>query len=90
MANADLGSLAQNAGANPAPAKSMAELSEDLARQMTALVHHEAPKAPDRHWSWKQILPAAALPSAVSGFVKSAMDRAGARSLGRATAAWPA
>jgi hypothetical protein len=90
MANADLGSLAQNAGANPAAPKSRAERTGDLARQMTALVHHEAPKATDRHWSWKQILLAAALPGAVSGFVKAAMDRAGGRSFGRATGAWPA
>jgi hypothetical protein len=41
MANADLGSRAQHAEAPPAAQKSMAELSGDLARQMTALVHHE-------------------------------------------------
>jgi hypothetical protein len=41
MANTDLGSRVQNAGSNPAAQKSVAELSGDLARQMTALVHHE-------------------------------------------------
>jgi hypothetical protein len=41
MANADLGSPVQNARPTPAAQKSMAELGGDLARQMTALVHHE-------------------------------------------------
>jgi hypothetical protein len=56
------------------------------------LVAHEdeAPKATDRHRTWKQVLPAAALQGAVFGFVKAAMDRAGARSFERATGAWPA
>ena len=40
MANSDLDPRAQY-GTPPAAQKSMAELSGDLARQMTALVHHE-------------------------------------------------
>lgn len=41
MANSDLESRAPYAGDKPAAEKSMAELGGDLARQMTALVHHE-------------------------------------------------
>jgi hypothetical protein len=56
------------------------------------LVAHEekAPKATDRNRTWRQVLPAAALQGAVFGFVKAAMDRAGARGFERATGAWPA
>jgi hypothetical protein len=50
----------------------------------------EAPQPTDRHRTWKQVLPAAALQGAVFGFVKAAMDRAGTRSFERATGAWPA
>jgi hypothetical protein len=41
MANSDLGSRAQYPAGTPASEKSMAELGGDLARQVTALVHHE-------------------------------------------------
>jgi hypothetical protein len=56
------------------------------------LVAHEdhPPKVADRHRTWRELLPAAALQGAVFGFVKAAMDRAGARAFERATGAWPA
>jgi hypothetical protein len=55
------------------------------------LAHEEeAPKATDRQRSWRQVLPAAALQGAIFGFVKAAVDRAGARGFERATGAWPA
>jgi hypothetical protein len=41
MENADLDTRARNVGGTPVAQKSMAELGGDLARQMTALVHHE-------------------------------------------------
>jgi Protein of unknown function (DUF4235) len=56
------------------------------------LVGHEeqAPKATDRHRTWREVLPAAALQGAVFGLVKAAVDRAGAKGFERATGAWPA
>lgn len=50
----------------------------------------EAPRATDRDRTWWEVLPAAALQGAVFGFVKAAVDRAGARGFERATGAWPA
>jgi hypothetical protein len=61
-------------------------------KRIWKLVAHteEAPKATDRHRTWAEVLPAAALQGAVFGFVKAAMDRASARGFERATGAWPA
>jgi predicted metal-dependent enzyme (double-stranded beta helix superfamily) len=49
----------------------------------------EAPSATDRHFSWQQVLLAAAAQGAVFGVVKAATDRAGAVGYRKATGAWP-
>ncbi len=58
---------------------------------MWKLVAHEdeAPEATDRARGWMEVLPAAALQGAVFGFVKAAVDRAGAAGFERATGTWP-
>jgi hypothetical protein len=67
-------------------------LASAIFKRAWKLVAHEeeAPKATDRTRTWREVLPAAALQGAVFGFVKAAMDRAGARGFERATGAWPA
>jgi hypothetical protein len=49
----------------------------------------EAPKAREREYGWKEILPAAMLEGALFGFVKAAIDRGGARAFEKATGTWP-
>ena len=61
-------------------------------KQTWKLLAHEEepPRVGDRHRTWREVLPAAALQGAVFGFVKAAMARTGARAFERATGAWPA
>ena len=49
----------------------------------------EAPAATDRDRKWAEVLGAAALQGAVFGFVKAAVDRAGAAGFARTTGVWP-
>jgi hypothetical protein len=49
----------------------------------------EAPSATDRDRKWSEVLGAAALQGAVFGFVKAAVDRAGAEGFARTTGVWP-
>jgi hypothetical protein len=67
-------------------------LAGALLKRIWRLVAHEeeAPKATDRHRTWREVLPAAAIHGAVFGLVKAAVDRAGATGFQRATGAWPA
>jgi hypothetical protein len=53
-------------------------------------VAHEdqPPKAKERDYTWKQVLPAAALEGAIFGFVKAATDRGGLRSFEKLTGVW--
>jgi hypothetical protein len=60
-------------------------------KQLWKLVSNEeeAPKAREREYGWKEILPAAMLEGALFGFVKAAIDRGGARAFEKATGTWP-
>jgi hypothetical protein len=49
----------------------------------------DPPKAKESEYSWRQVLPAAALQGALFGFVKAAVDRSGARAFEKATGSWP-
>jgi len=54
------------------------------------LAHEEdAPTATEPNRAWREVLVAAALQGAIFGFVKAAIDRAGAKSFERATGTWP-
>jgi hypothetical protein len=66
-------------------------LASAVFKQVWKLVMHEdeAPHPTDRDRAWSEILPAAALQGAVFGFVKAAVDRAGAKGVERATGTWP-
>ena len=49
----------------------------------------EAPAATEQDRRWSEVLLAAALQGAVFGFVKAAIDRAGAAGFARTTGVWP-
>jgi Protein of unknown function (DUF4235) len=49
----------------------------------------EAPKALESEYSWREVLPAAALQGAVFAFVKAAIQRGGAKGFERVTGVWP-
>jgi hypothetical protein len=49
----------------------------------------EAPKALESEYSWREVLPAAALQGAVFAFVKAAIQRGGAKGFERVTGIWP-
>lgn len=49
----------------------------------------ESPEATDRDRRWSEVLTAAALHGAVSGAVKAAAERVGARGFARVTGSWP-
>lgn len=65
-------------------------LASALFKQVWRKVAHEehAPKAKERDYSWKQVLPAAALEGAVFGFVKAATDRGGLKGFEKLTGVW--
>ncbi|MFI5531837.1 DUF4235 domain-containing protein [Kitasatospora sp. NPDC051853] len=52
--------------------------------------HDDAPDATDEDRTWREVLVAAAVQSAVFGFVKAAVDRGGATATRRLTGTWPA
>ncbi|OQS13140.1 hypothetical protein B0T36_21595 [Nocardia donostiensis] len=49
----------------------------------------QAPSATARDHGWREVLLAAAIQGAVFGFVKAAIDRAGASGYQRLTGTWP-
>jgi hypothetical protein len=49
----------------------------------------EAPQALESEYSWREVLPAAALQGAVFAFVKAAIQRGGAKGFERVTGIWP-
>lgn len=49
----------------------------------------EAPDATQRHRGWPEVLLAATIQGAVFGFVKAAIDRAGATGFTKLTGQWP-
>jgi Protein of unknown function (DUF4235) len=49
----------------------------------------EAPKALESEYSWREVLPAAALQGAVFAFVKAGIQRGGAKGFERVTGIWP-
>lgn len=49
----------------------------------------EPPRARDRAYGWKEILPAAAVQGAIFGLVKAVVDRGGARGFEKLTGVWP-
>jgi hypothetical protein len=67
-----------------------AVLAGAMFKQVWKKVAHEdhPPKAKERDYSWKQVLPAAALEGAIFGFVKAATDRGGLRSFEKLTGVW--
>lgn len=48
----------------------------------------EPPKAKAPQYSWREVLPAAALEGAVFGFVKAAVDRSSLRAFQKLTGQW--
>jgi hypothetical protein len=55
-----------------------------------AVAHEDdAPNAKDKHRSWAEVVPAAALQGAVFAGVKAVVDRAGATGYARLTGVWP-
>ena len=49
----------------------------------------EAPKATQRQYGWREVVPAAALEGAVFAGVKAAVDRGGAHAFRKLTGSWP-
>jgi hypothetical protein len=49
----------------------------------------EAPKARESEYSWREILPAAAVQGALFGLVKAAIDRGGMEGFRKLTGIWP-
>jgi len=66
-------------------------LAGAIFKQLWKLVSNEGepPKAREREYGWKEVLPAAMLEGALFGFVKAAIDRGGARAFEKATGTWP-
>jgi hypothetical protein len=92
-----LGSAAESVRQRPVPfgvalAFCFGVVAGALFKRTWKLVAREedAPKATDRQRTWLEVLPAAAVHGAVFGFVKAAVDRAGATGFQRATGARPA
>jgi hypothetical protein len=50
---------------------------------------NDSPNATDKQRTWGEILAAAAIEGALYGFVKAAINRAGATGFARATGTWP-
>ncbi len=48
----------------------------------------EPPTAKQRQYSWREVLPAAALQGAIFGFVKAAVDRGGLKGFEKLTGTW--
>ena len=65
-------------------------LAGAMFKQVWKKVAHEEnpPKAKERDYSWKQVLPAAALEGAIFGLVKAATDRGGLRGYEKLTGVW--
>jgi hypothetical protein len=49
----------------------------------------DAPGARESEYSWREILPAAALQGAIFAVVKATLDRGGAKAFEKVTGAWP-
>ena len=49
----------------------------------------DPPNATDSHYSWREVLAAAAIEGAIFGVVKAAIDRGGARAYENLTGVWP-
>lgn len=49
----------------------------------------DAPGARESEYSWREVLPAAALQGAIFALVKAAVDRGGAKGFERLTGYWP-
>jgi uncharacterized protein DUF4235 len=49
----------------------------------------DAPRAKEREYGWKEVLPAAAAQGAVFALVKAAVDRGGAQGFEKLTGVWP-
>ena len=49
----------------------------------------DSPAALESEYSWKEMLPAAALQGAIFGLVKAAIQRGGAKGFEKATGTWP-
>jgi hypothetical protein len=49
----------------------------------------DPPNPTDSHYSWREVLAAAAVEGAVFGLVRAAIDRGGARGYQKLTGVWP-
>jgi hypothetical protein len=49
----------------------------------------EPPRARESEYSWREVIPAAAVQGAVFGVVKALVDRGGARGFEKLTGVWP-
>lgn len=65
-------------------------LASALFKRIWKAVAHEdeAPKAKEGQYSWRQVVPAAALQGAVFGSVKAAVDRGGLKGFEKLTGVW--
>jgi hypothetical protein len=66
-------------------------LAGSIFKQVWKVLSHdqEPPQARASEYSWREVLPAAAVQGAVFGLVKAAVDRAGARGFQKLTGVWP-
>jgi hypothetical protein len=66
-------------------------LASTAFKQVWKLISGEedAPGATQHEYSWREILPAAALQGAIFGLVKAAIDRGGAVGFRKLTGVWP-
>jgi hypothetical protein len=60
-------------------------------KQVWKVLSHdeEPPRARSSEYTWREILPAAAVQGAVFGLVKATLDRASARGFQKLTGVWP-
>lgn len=60
-------------------------------KQVWKVLSHdeEPPRARSDEYTWREILPAAAVQGAVFGLVKATLDRASARGFQKLTGVWP-
>jgi hypothetical protein len=66
-------------------------VASSIFKQIWKVLSHdeEPPRARSSEYTWREILPAAAVQGAVFGLVKATLDRAGARGFQKITGVWP-